>query len=99
VRPSAFAVLKLITRSSLVGCSTGRPARIAPFKIFATYTAAHQQFIGQRRTVERPRGASRLLKHGPIGTIDRIPEDGGASQPPGDFPQLFFEVWVMKELS
>ena len=32
-RPSAFAVLRLITSSSLVACSTGRSAGFSPFRI------------------------------------------------------------------
>src|SRR5262249_7548044 len=32
-RPSAFAVLRLITSSNLVGCHTGRSAGLAPFRI------------------------------------------------------------------
>src|SRR5262245_56258928 len=32
-RPSALAVLRLITNSNLVGCSTGRSAGLAPFRI------------------------------------------------------------------
>src|SRR5262245_14730255 len=39
VRPSAFAVLRLITSSKLVGCSTGRSAGLAPFRILSTYAA------------------------------------------------------------
>src|SRR6187200_3336320 len=35
-RPSALAVLRLITNSNLVGCSTGRSAALAPFKILST---------------------------------------------------------------
>src|SRR5262249_35512073 len=35
-RPSAFAVLRLMTRSNLVGCSTGRSAGLAPRKILST---------------------------------------------------------------
>src|SRR5262245_9025536 len=31
--PSAFAVLRLITNSNLVGCTTGRSATFSPFKI------------------------------------------------------------------
>src|SRR5215510_2227736 len=34
VRPSALAVLALITSSNLVGCSTGRSAGLAPLRIF-----------------------------------------------------------------
>jgi hypothetical protein len=40
VRPSALAVFKLITNSNFVGCSTGRSAGFAPFKILSTYGAA-----------------------------------------------------------
>jgi hypothetical protein len=35
-RPSAFAVLRLMTRSSLVGCTTGRSAGFSPRRILAT---------------------------------------------------------------
>ena len=40
VRPSAFAVLRLITSSNLVGCSIGRSAGFAPRKTFTTSLAA-----------------------------------------------------------
>ena len=36
VRPSAFAVLRLITSSNLVGCSTGRSAGFVPLRIRST---------------------------------------------------------------
>ena len=36
VSPIAFAVLRLITSSNLVGCSTGRSAGLAPFRILST---------------------------------------------------------------
>src|SRR5262249_33383989 len=36
VSPSAFAVLRLMTSSNFVGCSTGRSAGLAPFKTRAT---------------------------------------------------------------
>ena len=35
-RPSALAVLRLITNSNLVGCSTGRSAGLAPLRIRST---------------------------------------------------------------
>src|SRR5262249_21135245 len=35
-RPSALAVLRLITSSNLVGCSTGSSAGFAPLKILST---------------------------------------------------------------
>ena len=34
-RPSAFAVLRLITSSNLVGCSTGKSAGLAPLSILS----------------------------------------------------------------
>src|SRR6185503_18086245 len=37
---SAFAVLRLMTSSNVVGCSTGRSAGFAPLSILSTYTAA-----------------------------------------------------------
>jgi hypothetical protein len=36
VRPSALAVLRLITSSSLMGCSTGMSAGLAPLRILST---------------------------------------------------------------
>ena len=36
LRPSAFAVLRLMTSSNLVGCWTGRSAGLAPFNILST---------------------------------------------------------------
>src|SRR5262245_16730134 len=38
--PSAVAVFTLMTRSILVGCSTGRSAGLAPFRMRSTYLAA-----------------------------------------------------------
>ena len=35
VRPSAFAVLRLMTRSNLVACSTGRSPALAPLRILS----------------------------------------------------------------
>src|SRR5262245_1311110 len=35
-RPSAFAVVRLMTRSNLVGCSTGISAAFAPRRILST---------------------------------------------------------------
>jgi hypothetical protein len=39
-RPSVFAVLRLITNSNLVGCSTGRSVGLAPLRIFPVYWPA-----------------------------------------------------------
>jgi len=36
VTPSAFAVLRLMTSSNFVGCSTGRSAGLAPLRILST---------------------------------------------------------------
>jgi hypothetical protein len=43
VSPSALAVLRLITSSNLVGCSTGRSAGFAPLRILSTYSAARRK--------------------------------------------------------
>jgi hypothetical protein len=40
VRSRAWAVLRLMTSSKVVGCSTGRSAGLAPFRILSTKTAA-----------------------------------------------------------
>ena len=40
VRPRALAVLRLITKSNLDGCSTGKSAGLAPFNILSTKVAA-----------------------------------------------------------
>jgi hypothetical protein len=42
VRPRAFAVLRLITSSNRVACSTGRSAGFAPLSILATYEATRR---------------------------------------------------------
>src|SRR4029077_17475905 len=42
VRPICLAALRLIISSNLVGCSTGRSAGLAPFKILSTYVAARR---------------------------------------------------------
>src|SRR5262245_41135211 len=39
-RPSALAVFRLMTRSNLVGCRTGRSAGFSPFRIRPVYTPA-----------------------------------------------------------
>ncbi len=41
-RPSALAVVMLMTRSNLVGCSTGMSAGLAPRKILLTISAARR---------------------------------------------------------
>ena len=39
VRPSSFAVLRLIVSRSLVACSTGRSLGLAPWRILSMYSA------------------------------------------------------------
>src|SRR5215204_3187383 len=48
-RPSAFAVLRLITNSYLVGACTGRSAGFSPLRMRSTYEA-------ERRTISRESG-------------------------------------------
>src|SRR5262249_55530059 len=47
-RPSAFAVLRLITSSNFVGCSTGSSAGLAPLKILSTKAAARSKLCSLR---------------------------------------------------
>src|SRR6266478_1533122 len=42
VRPICLAVFKLMINSNFFGCSTGRSAGLAPFKILSTYVAARR---------------------------------------------------------
>jgi hypothetical protein len=42
VRPRAFAVFRLMTSSNFMGCSTGRSAGLAPFRILSTNVAARR---------------------------------------------------------
>jgi hypothetical protein len=43
-RPSAFAVLRLITSSNLVGACTGRSAGFSPLRMRSTYDAARRSW-------------------------------------------------------
>ena len=43
VKPICFAVLRLITNSDFVGCSTGVSARFVPFRILPTIDDAMRQ--------------------------------------------------------
>src|SRR5581483_4175674 len=47
VSPSAFAVVILIVRSNLVGCSTGMSPGLAPWRILSTYSAARRKRSGR----------------------------------------------------
>src|SRR5262249_11356253 len=46
VNPSALATLTLTTSSKVVGCSTGRSAGFAPFRILSTKLAIRRQRAG-----------------------------------------------------
>ena len=57
VNPSALAVFRLMTNSNFVGCSTGRSAGLAPFKILSTKTAARRQISMMIRAIgDQPAG-------------------------------------------
>ena len=58
-RPSVLAVLRLMTSSNFVGCSTGRSAGWAPFRILSTYVAA-------RRKLSRPRPCAASARTSPV---------------------------------
>ena len=45
--PSAFAVLRLMTSSNVLGCSTGISAGFAPRRILSTTSAARRHKLGQ----------------------------------------------------
>src|SRR2546425_7156698 len=47
VRPSALAVVRFMTRSNLVGCSTGMSPGFAPRRILSTKSAARLHMRGQ----------------------------------------------------
>ena len=47
LRPSAFAVLRLITNSNLVGCSTGISPGFAPRRILSTKSAVRRNISGK----------------------------------------------------
>jgi hypothetical protein len=45
-QPSSFAVLRWMTNSHVVGCSTGRSAGLVPFRILSTSVAARRSCAG-----------------------------------------------------
>ena len=55
VRPSAFAVVRLIIRSNLMGCSTGRSAGFAPRRILSTKSAERRGLGSWRHMTVDPR--------------------------------------------
>src|SRR5262249_10402014 len=46
-RPRALAILRLIKSRNLVGCSTGRRAGFAPFRILSTKVAQRRKISGR----------------------------------------------------
>jgi hypothetical protein len=53
VRPSAWAVFRLITSSNVVGCSMGRSAGLAPLGILDGQTSSELTLLG--KSVGHPR--------------------------------------------
>src|SRR5262249_8600630 len=47
VKPRALAILRLMTSSNFVGCSTGRSAGFAPLRILSTRPAARRKRSGR----------------------------------------------------
>src|SRR5450759_4508426 len=47
VRPSVFAVLRLMTNSNLVGSSTGRSTGLVPLRILSTYAPARRNMASE----------------------------------------------------
>ena len=45
VRPICLAALRLMISSNFFGCSTGKSAGLAPFKILSTYVAARRTYL------------------------------------------------------
>ena len=50
VRPICLAAFRLMISSNFFGCSTGRSAGFAPFKILSTYVAARPYAIRHKPT-------------------------------------------------
>jgi hypothetical protein len=55
VRPSALAVLRSMMSSNLVGCSMGRSAGLAPFRLLSAYIAAVSLDDPVKETLDPPR--------------------------------------------
>src|SRR5437870_13380528 len=64
VTPICLAVLRLITSSNLVGCSTGRSAGLAPFRILSTKYATRQACWDRHSCWERCAGLVELQAFG-----------------------------------
>ena len=70
VRPSALAVLRLITSSNLVGCSTGKSAGVAPRRIL--FTSLRRERLFRLRRYRSSSTPPTL----PSCAADRLPGDG-----------------------
>jgi hypothetical protein len=46
VRLSSFAVVRLMTSSNFMGCSSGKSASLAPLRILSTKVATCRKFAG-----------------------------------------------------
>ena len=66
VSPRVFAVLRLITSSNLVGCSTGKSAGLAPFRITSA-KFLHPTRPGSRLEIEYARTVT-----GELGFTSRV---------------------------
>jgi hypothetical protein len=53
VRPSALAVLRLMTSSNFVGCSTGRSPGLAPFQNLVHVSGGAPKQISEVRVMDR----------------------------------------------
>jgi hypothetical protein len=62
LRPRVLAVLRLITNSNFVGCSTGNSAGLAPWKILSTKAGQSPESGGDIRAVgHKAAGRGELL--------------------------------------
>src|SRR5215204_5002339 len=66
VRPKPVAVLKLTTSSNFVGCSTGKSAGLAPFRILSTYPAARRYRSGMLGPYDIKAPTSAVSRNGDI---------------------------------
>src|SRR5947209_1494508 len=80
VSPRALAVLRLMTSSNLVGCSTGKSAGLAPLSILSIYDAArryicrrsapYQQGLGVNKPTQKRRMPQNPARHDSQHTIE-----------------------------
>jgi len=70
VRPSAFAVFRVMTNSNFVGCSIGRSAGFVPFKLRSTYSAARRSISGRSAPYAMSTPASAAARNGAMAGSD-----------------------------